>query len=318
MNENMNPAGNGYGPDQYTPQEERYIPSRYKNGGKSPVKGILLGFLIMLAFLGIQVVVMIPIMAGEMISTASDMVKNSGGDISTEEMEKALMGNVDAIGISIIATFVSMVVAIIWYRLVYCKGYKISDLKKSLKKVFTLRSFFGIVLAAISMYYLTNFLLVLIQAISPETMEEYNKLMESTGLITIDWKIIVMTVIMAPINEECIMRGMIFTTLKKNMAPIWAVLISALYFGIFHLNIVQGIYAAFLGLAMGYFAYKYETIIASMLFHAVFNGMNYILMALPESFMENTVLLFVIPVVTGVAWYFLEGKIKVRENTNFS
>ena len=77
MNENMNPVDPGLQPDQNI-REERYIPNRYKSDVKSPVKGILFGFLIMLAFLGIQVVVMIPIMAGEMIGMATDMVIGLG------------------------------------------------------------------------------------------------------------------------------------------------------------------------------------------------------------------------------------------------
>lgn len=110
------------------------------------------------------------------------------------------------------------------------------------------------------------------------------------------------------------MRGLIFTHLKKNMPVLAAILISALYFGIFHLNIVQGIYAATLGIFMAYLAYKYKSIIASMLFHAIFNGMNFVIMLFPESFQNSVVLAFVIPIVTGVLWYFVEGTKKIEEN----
>ena len=70
MNETQN-MNTGYGPEGQMPsvQEERYIPKQYKEGGPNPVKSILLTFLIMLAFLAIQVVVMIPfIMARPMVS----------------------------------------------------------------------------------------------------------------------------------------------------------------------------------------------------------------------------------------------------------
>ena len=43
------------------------------------------------------------------------------------------------------------------------------------------------------------------------------------------------------------------------------------YFGIFHMNIIQGIYAAFLGLFLGYVCEESGTIAAAILFHAVFN-----------------------------------------------
>ena len=314
MNETQN-MNNGYMQDGQMPpvQEERYIPKQYKEGGPNPVKSILLTFLIMLAFLAIQVVVMIPFIMAGAFKTVVD-AKQSGASMDESELYNAMMGSIDSIGLTIIATLVSLIVAVIWYRLAYCRGFGFKELKKTCKRIFNLRTVGGIVLSAICLFYLTNFVLIIVEMISPSTIEEYNKLISDLGIEESDWKVIILTVIMAPINEECIMRGLILMNLKKNMAPVIAILISALYFGIFHLNIVQGIYAAILGVFMAYLAYKYKSIIASMLFHAVFNGMNYVLALFPESIQNSMVLAFAVPMVTGVLRFFLEGRKKIEEN----
>jgi len=204
-------------------------------------------------------------------------------------------------------------VAVLWYKMVYCQGYKFSDLKRTMKRVFVPRTICGLFLAALGMFYVINFLLLLFNLIWPSAMEEYSNLIESAGLDDMDWKMIVLTVVMAPINEECIMRGIIFTKLKDNLPSIAAILISALYFGIFHLNVVQGTYAALLGIFMAYLAYKYKSIVAPMLFHAMFNGLNYLLVLLPTWVQESVVLDVIIPLACGVAWFFLEWKRKIAD-----
>ncbi|MCR5204407.1 MAG: CPBP family intramembrane metalloprotease [Lachnospiraceae bacterium] len=286
-----------------------YVPQQYKNG-KNPVLAIILTFLIMLAFLAIQVVVILPFM----VKSVSRVVVDSPElMLDEQEFTDALLGSIDYVEVSMLATFVSMVVAILWYRFVYCKGYSFADLKKSCKKIMTGRTILGLFLAAVCLYYASNFILLIVSLVSPSAIDDYNELMESAGLTIINWKIIVMTVIMAPINEECIMRGIIFTMLKKNIAPIAAILISALYFGIFHLNVVQGIYAGLLGIFMAYIAYKYKSIIASMIFHAMFNGLNFLLLLTPQGFQESVILMIAIPIITGILWFFVEGKRKIAD-----
>ena len=62
-------------------------------------------------------------------------------------------------------------------------------------------------------------------------------------------------VLMAPIVEEYMFRRMCYTPIRRFFGKMSAIFISALFFGIFHGNIVQGIYAFVLGLIL---AYTYE------------------------------------------------------------
>ena len=48
-------------------------------------------------------------------------------------------------------------------------------------------------------------------------------------------------------------------------------LIQAVLFGVFHMNLVQGIYTAIFGFILGYFAERYHTLAVPMLLHALFN-----------------------------------------------
>ena len=294
-------------------QEERYIPEQYKEGHPNPTKAIILTFLIMLAFIVIQVVVMIPFMMPGVMTTLTE-VKKSGTMLNDDELTRAMLGNVDTIALTVIATFISALVAVLWYRLAYCRNYGFAELKKTCKRVFNLRSVGGIVLAAISLFYMANYITALVGYISPSALKEYNDIIESLNLDMSDGLVIILTVVLAPINEECIMRGIIFTYLKKNMHVYIAITISAVYFGIFHLNVIQGVYAAVLGLFMAYLAYKYKSIIASMLFHAVFNGLNFIIILFPENVQNSAALGIIIPIVTGVLWFFVEGRRKIEEN----
>lgn len=58
----------------------------------------------------------------------------------------------------------------------------------------------------------------------------------------------------------------------------------------FHQNLVQGIYAGLLGLALGYVAYRYGTLFASMLMHLLYNLFGTVLIDIESSIMPDWML----------------------------
>lgn len=77
---------------------------------------------------------------------------------------------------------------------------------------------------------------------------------------------------LAPLVEECVFRGAIERRLlEKNWNPIWAIVISALIFGIFHMNLLQGMTAFILGLFLGWVYYRTRNIWLCIFVHAVNN-----------------------------------------------
>lgn len=74
-----------------------------------------------------------------------------------------------------------------------------------------------------------------------------------------------------PIGEELIFRGLAFGRLRGAMGFFPAAIFSSLFFGIYHGNVVQGVYACLLGLAMCLAYEAYGTLAAPVLFHMAAN-----------------------------------------------
>ena len=94
---------------------------------------------------------------------------------------------------------------------------------------------------------------------------------------------IVTVVIVGPIAEEVIFRGLFLNRLMSKM-PVWgAVVISGLIFGIYHMNSVQSIIATFMGIAIAILYVKTKSLAVCMVFHIINNG----LATLMEHFAAN-------------------------------
>lgn len=76
-----------------------------------------------------------------------------------------------------------------------------------------------------------------------------------------------------PILEELIFRGFLFRFIRRKLSFVWAMLISALVFGIYHGNLVQFIYASLCGILLAYLYEVYGNIIAPIFAHITMNVM---------------------------------------------
>lgn len=77
--------------------------------------------------------------------------------------------------------------------------------------------------------------------------------------------------IAAPIIEELLFRGLVYKRMREYCKPGLAIALSGLLFGIYHMNMVQGIYASLLGFLLGYVYEKFHTIAAPIIFHILAN-----------------------------------------------
>ena len=73
--------------------------------------------------------------------------------------------------------------------------------------------------------------------------------------------------ILIPIVEEILFRGLIFNRIKCQYNFVAGLLISSLLFGIYHGNIVQGIYATLLGIFLGFAYHKTKSILIPIFIH---------------------------------------------------
>ena len=93
------------------------------------------------------------------------------------------------------------------------------------------------------------------------------------------WSSFLVTALMAPFFEEWLCRGMILRGLLAGgkMKPVWAIVISALFFALIHMNPWQALNAFILGLLMGWIYYRTGSLWLTMLIHFVNNGTAVIL-----------------------------------------
>ncbi|MBO5657578.1 MAG: CPBP family intramembrane metalloprotease [Agathobacter sp.] len=105
----------------------------------------------------------------------------------------------------------------------------------------------------------------------PKWIENYMNMMDEAGMTEMTVLLFIYSVILAPISEELIFRGVTMRIARKAF-PFWAAnLIQAVLFGVFHMNIVQGIYAGLFGLVLGIICEKGGSIYFSIFFHFLFN-----------------------------------------------
>lgn len=83
--------------------------------------------------------------------------------------------------------------------------------------------------------------------------------------------------LVVPVAEELVFRGLVYNRLRESVSPVWAAVLSALAFGVFHGNLVQGIYAFLLGLLLAFCSEKYKTVLAPVIVHATANIVSVIL-----------------------------------------
>ena len=95
------------------------------------------------------------------------------------------------------------------------------------------------------------------------------------------WIVLISVSVFAPFFEEWLCRGIILRGLLKKMKPGWAIVISALVFGLIHMNLWQAIPAFIIGVVLGYVYYKTGSLRLTMLMHCVNNTLSVILSRIP-------------------------------------
>lgn len=203
----------------------------------------------------------------------------STGRGQQEVLSSVMSGIGDIIGIILVVTGVLLLAVFIPWFYFGCGRPKIS--RESARRVFAPRTLVVVVIIAAGLNYGINCLLQMVYTLAPQALESYQELMESAGLGVNAWANAA-AVILAPLGEELIFRGVVFHYARRAVsgmgnakAEFWiANIFQALLFGIYHMNLVQGIYAFFIGLALGYLCQRYRSVIPGMLAHLVFNGMS--------------------------------------------
>ena len=121
----------------------------------------------------------------------------------------------------------------------------------------------------------------------PETLKKSLELLMDGPL----WAALLSVSVFAPLFEEWLCRGLVLRGLMKRMNPTGAILVSAAFFAILHMNPWQAIPAFLLGILFGYVYYRTGSLKLTMLMHCVNNTFSLLLSKIPglediESFMD--------------------------------
>lgn len=172
-------------------------------------------------------------------------------------------------------------IAVIWYDQLVLKRRRRIGLQ--VRRLFDWKCILYAILMAIGMQMLSTVILGVWELFSPSMLNDYSEMMEDSGLVETSLLSVVVTVILAPITEEYVLRGLTITYLKRAGASFWLVnFIQAFLFGLIHLNWVQGTYAFCLGLVLGYVALRYNSHWPGVAIHMAFNGYSVVLAFIAE------------------------------------
>ncbi|WP_265445841.1 CPBP family intramembrane glutamic endopeptidase [Acetivibrio straminisolvens] len=153
-----------------------------------------------------------------------------------------------------------------------------------------------------------------LQNMTREHQEIMEKIMEGNPII-----VFITVGIMAPIIEEIIFRGLVLNELKKAIPIYPAIILQALIFGIYHMNPLQGAYAALLGIVLGIVTEKTRSIWTPILVHVSFNSLSTLLSKVPFNvpeghFLTNEYLVFISSMAFAVLSFVLIFRLSARRS----
>ena len=181
-------------------------------------------------------------------------------------------------GLTVLVTHVFILLCFgAWYLLACCQEIHFGS---SLKHFLKGKNILIIVLLAVGGCFFTNFIMPIATVFIPESIvQAYMEMMETAGFGESILSTIA-AVLVAPFGEELLFRGVVFyyaTDMLRDMgdrrkAFYFANVVQALAFGVFHGNLIQGLYAFGLGLLLGYLRERVGSIWASIMAHIVINA----------------------------------------------
>lgn len=171
--------------------------------------------------------------------------------------------------------------------IIFVFGYFILCMERDLKRVKIKEvvqpvNLLAIALIATGMCFFVNFQLPIVNNVLPaKIVEQYNSMIEQAGY-GVELIPTIICLILAPIAEEFLFRGIMFYYLIKafelglpNRRAFWvANTIQAFLFGLFHLNPIQGGYAFITGLVLGFLVYQYGSVIPALIVHIMHNFLS--------------------------------------------
>ena len=169
------------------------------------------------------------------------------------------------------------------------------------KGAFTKKGFPFVMICILGLWGFTEGFMEAVRVLAPEVIEQYSELVSATGLTQMTPVIMIVVWLLGPVVEELCFRGLTYNRLLSAGVKIAAaVVVQGLFFGVFHMNLVQSVYAFVMGCAIGFFYERYKSILVSISCHVLFNLLGTVLSGTLEHLKIGTPAYIVIG-VCGIA-----------------
>ncbi|GKZ02212.1 CPBP family intramembrane glutamic endopeptidase [Paraclostridium bifermentans] len=137
----------------------------------------------------------------------------------------------------------------------------------------------------------------------PSYGEVNSKILSQSNLIIN----IICTVLLIPVCEEIMFRGIIFNFFKKNYSLTTSIILQSLIFGISHGNVLQGMYTFIGGILLSLIYLYCDSIVGSILLHIVFNLFGSVI--LPSLLFKQNSINYLIVIIGVIVFIFSTFKI---------
>jgi membrane protease YdiL (CAAX protease family) len=197
-----------------------------------------------------------PIILGLIVSIASEFIGFSPNDPL----------------VSIIISIAGLGLLIAWIKRKYIIGFKSMINIDKVYVIYLLPMTFTIVGLHILLSELDNF----VRRIFPMSDFWIKIFNDAFGNSFAAWKGILLVVIVVPIVEEIVFRGIVLKGFLEHYTIKKSIFVSALLFGIIHMNPWQFVSASAAGIILGWWYVKTDSIVTTIFGHALNNSMGYI------------------------------------------
>jgi membrane protease YdiL (CAAX protease family) len=233
------------------------------------------------------------LLAAQIIVLAVAGIQSGDGVISTLTKMAQTSSSIDKtvlVRCYILFTVLVFILFGIWYRARFVRPYAASKRKTS--GGFTLLTILMLILLGVGTQFIAQLIMNAEEKIMPALYRASGNAVTNladNGNFTL-WAALYI-IILAPIAEELIFRGVVYRYARLNMSFIGADILQAVLFGIYHMNLIQGIYAFVIGLFLGFVASRGRGIRYSILLHILFNAFGFFF----SNFFEGLPALFPLP-----------------------
>ena len=199
----------------------------------------------------------------------------------------------------------------IWYYKVFYKTK--SDGEKLSRRTFlSLRTLFPVI-AGFSCQAMMDGILTMIRPLFPTAFAQYDKLVSTISGANNSWAMMVAVICLAPIGEELLFRGLIQGYAARYMPACFAILFQGVLFGLYHGNLVQGIYATILGCILGFVAHRTKCVIPCIILHFSINASLFVV---PAVWFNGTVRCALVTAASGIVFFAMLWLVTQTKNKN--